>query len=79
MDPCAGGLGALLVNALYLGSSKLVLEGALIGGYPVWQVALAIHVLAWIIQFIGHGLFEGKQLRVKVTARQTLLVAAICF
>jgi uncharacterized membrane protein YGL010W len=28
--------------------------------WPLWQVALAAFVLAWIGQFIGH-LFEGKR------------------
>jgi uncharacterized membrane protein YGL010W len=29
-------------------------------GFPIWKVALAIHVTAWILQFIGHGVFEGR-------------------
>ena len=29
-------------------------------GYSIWKVALAIHVTAWILQFIGHGVFEGR-------------------
>ena len=57
----AGTLGALLVNSIYLMSAKLVLEDAVIGGYPVWQVAMAVHIVAWIIQFIGHGFFEGAE------------------
>jgi len=28
--------------------------------WPLWQVALAVFVLAWIGQFIGH-VFEGKR------------------
>jgi uncharacterized membrane protein YGL010W len=30
------------------------------GGHAVWKVALVIHVAAWILQFIGHGVFEGR-------------------
>jgi uncharacterized membrane protein YGL010W len=26
----------------------------------MWQAALVIHVVAWILQFIGHGVFEGR-------------------
>ena len=59
MDPVAGGLGAVLVNGIFLASGKLVAQGASIGGYPIWQVAMAVHFAAWIIQFIGHGIFEG--------------------
>ncbi len=29
-------------------------------GYPIWKVALVIHVFGWILQFIGHGVFEGR-------------------
>ena len=61
MDPVAGSLGALLVNLIFLVSGQMVVKGApVFGAYPVWQVALAIHVVAWIIQFIGHGVFEGN-------------------
>ena len=28
-------------------------------GIPIWKVALAIHIGGWILQFIGHGVFEG--------------------
>ena len=29
-------------------------------GIPIWKVALAIHICGWLLQFIGHGVFEGK-------------------
>ena len=28
--------------------------------YLTFQVALAVHLVGWIIQFIGHGVFEGR-------------------
>ena len=28
-------------------------------GIPIWKVALAIHICGWLLQFIGHGVFEG--------------------
>ena len=59
MEPLAGLLGAGLVSLLYVYSAKLVGVGATFGGHPVTQVALAIHIAAWILQFIGHGVFEG--------------------
>ncbi len=31
-----------------------------LSGYPLWQVALVVFILAWIGQFIGHAL-EGKK------------------
>ena len=29
-------------------------------GYPVWKIALVIHITGWILQFIGHGVFDGR-------------------
>ena len=60
MEPFAGTLGAGLVGAIYLYSGYLVNTGTLVLGYSIWKVALAIHVTAWILQFIGHGVFEGR-------------------
>ena len=38
----------------------LVDANTVVLGHPVWKVALAIHITSWILQFIGHGVFEGK-------------------
>ena len=39
---------------------KLVATGATVaGGIPIWKVALGIHIAGWILQFVGHGVFEG--------------------
>ena len=59
MEPFAGTLGAILVSMLYVHSAKMVGIGAMVAGIPIWKIALAIHVAAWILQFIGHGVFEG--------------------
>merc|ERR1712241_1090171 len=60
MEPFAGFIGAVLVSLLCVTAAKLVGTGATFGGYDVLNVALAIHVTAWILQFIGHGVFEGR-------------------
>merc|ERR1712018_523520 len=49
-----------MVSMLYVHSAKKVGIGAMVAGYPIWNVALTIHVVAWILQFIGHGVFEGR-------------------
>ena len=59
MEPFAGGLASLLILSIYIKSGQFVSAGVSVYGLPVWQAALAIHVVAWIIQFIGHGVFEG--------------------
>jgi len=51
------GLGLLLYNVLMLWLTVLV-EAA--SPWPLWQVALAVFLIAWIGQFIGH-LIEGKR------------------
>merc|ERR1719500_444886 len=60
MDPVAGGLGALLMLVLNQWTYRLVVAGAPVAGFPLWQVVLAFHVAAWIAQFVGHGVFEGR-------------------
>ena len=60
MEPFAGLIGAVLVSTLCVTAAKLVGTGATFGGHDVLNIAIAIHVAAWILQFIGHGLFEGK-------------------
>ena len=59
MEPFAGLIGAILVSILCITAAKLVGTGATVGGHDILNVAIAIHVTAWILQFIGHGLFEG--------------------
>ena len=77
MDPVAGTLGSVLVSLIYIVSSKAVSDGMIINGLPVWQVALAIHVGAWILQFIGHGVFEGRAPALLDSLDQALLTAPL--
>ena len=51
------GLGLLLYNVFMIQLAVLVEQTA---AYPLWQIALALFVLAWIGQFIGH-MIEGKR------------------
>merc|ERR1719472_453654 len=60
MDPVAGGLGALLMLVLNQWTYGLVAAGSPVAGFPLWQAVLGFHIVAWIAQFIGHGVFEGR-------------------
>ena len=51
------GLGLLAYNVLMIWITVWVMA---VSPWPLWQVALAVFVLAWIGQFIGH-VFEGKR------------------
>jgi len=60
MDPFAGSLAAVMVLALHRLTSDLVIANAPVYGHPLWQAVLTFHVIMWIAQFIGHGVFEGR-------------------
>ena len=51
------GLGLLLYNVIMIQLTILV---PAISSWPLWQLALAVFVIAWILQFIGHAV-EGKR------------------
>jgi len=56
MEPVAGGLYApvLLGGAAY--ANHLVANHGSSANY----LAIGVHVFAWVAQFIGHGVFEGR-------------------
>merc|ERR1712015_148179 len=58
LDPIVGGVGSAMMISMYILSGRLVTSVATLAGHPLWQVLLAYHVFLWILQFIGHGVFE---------------------
>ena len=60
LEPFAGLIGTMLVFLIYFYSAKLVAsETTFVGGYSILNLAIAIHISGWIIQLIGHAIFEG--------------------
>jgi uncharacterized membrane protein YGL010W len=51
------GLGLLLYNALMI---YLTIRIATVSPWPLWQLAIAVFIIAWILQFIGHAI-EGRR------------------
>jgi len=51
------GLGLLLYNVFMIQLTFLVEQ---FSEWPLWQLALAVFVAAWILQFIGHAV-EGRR------------------
>ena len=49
-----------MLGAIYYKTGMWVASNAAFFGYSVLQVAIGIHVACWILQFIGHGVFEGR-------------------
>ena len=60
MEPFVGGCATVLLCLILGQTASLVDANTVVLGHPVWKVALAIHITGWILQFIGHGVFEGK-------------------
>ena len=52
--------GTVLWSLIYYKSSIWVATSAVFYGYSTFQAALGVHIIAWILQFIGHGIFEGR-------------------
>ncbi|KAG3111393.1 hypothetical protein PI125_g9184 [Phytophthora idaei] len=42
---------------------------------PGWQIALGVHCFAWIMQFIGHGVFERRKPALFDSLDQALVTA----
>lgn len=51
------GLGLLVYNALMI---LLTVRIEATAPWPLWQMAVAVFIVAWILQFIGHAI-EGKR------------------
>jgi uncharacterized membrane protein YGL010W len=51
------GLGLLLYNGLMI---YLTLRIGALSPWPLWQLAVGVFVIAWILQFIGHAV-EGRR------------------
>lgn len=56
LEPVAGTLLAVICVASAAIGNKLLVDDPTTTN----QAAIAIHVVAWVLQFIGHGKFEGR-------------------
>ncbi|CEG35569.1 Predicted membrane protein [Plasmopara halstedii] len=61
LDRVAGTFGAIIVFLCYVLANFLVVEGVTFMKASIAHVALAIIVLGFILQFIGHGVFEHRK------------------
>ncbi|KAI8629275.1 DUF962 domain-containing protein [Xylariaceae sp. FL1651] len=56
LEPVAGTMLALIcLGAAALGNATLSRDPTLTN-----QTALAVHIVCWLLQFLGHGIFEGR-------------------
>lgn len=56
MEPVAGGILAPILLCWTAYANHLTTEYGMIANY--W--AIGIHLISWVAQFIGHGVFEGR-------------------
>ena len=73
MEPVAGGmLAPLIIGGTVLGNYLTTTYGATAN---YW--CLGIHVMSWIAQFIGHGVFEGRAPALMDNLVQALFLAPL--
>lgn len=60
LDMFAGSFGATIVFFCYVLANYMVIEGTTLTRVPIMHVALAIQAIGWILQFVGHGVFERR-------------------
>jgi len=77
MDKKAGSLAAIMVFACLITGQKFYFTAETSYGYPAWVLAVALHVLCWISQFIGHGAFEGRAPALLDNLIQALVMAPL--
>ncbi|KAJ0399419.1 hypothetical protein ATCC90586_000393 [Pythium insidiosum] len=75
LDPRAGSLGAVLVFASYLFANWLAHNAPSLFGVSAWVIALPIHLVAWTLQFIGHGVYERRKPALLDSLDQAIITA----
>merc|ERR1712088_394420 len=71
MDPMAGSLAAAMVLFLHKWTFELVTANDPVQGFPL------LHVVMWVAQFIGHGMFEGRAPALLDSWQQALITAPL--
>ncbi|KAK4035168.1 hypothetical protein C8A01DRAFT_48605 [Parachaetomium inaequale] len=56
LEPVAGGVLAVICLAAAAGTNYLRLQDTA----GTNQISIAVHLVSWIAQFVGHGKFEGR-------------------
>jgi len=70
LEPFAGLILNLELVGMYYGGLYLLKE---YGAADTFWIGLGIHILSWVSQFIGHGVFEGRRPALVNNITQTLV------
>merc|ERR1712080_493973 len=60
LEPLIGFIGSLLTVSCYFLTSYLVQQSPEFMEIPLFKALLGFHIFCWILQFIGHAVFEGR-------------------
>ncbi|PHH65450.1 hypothetical protein CDD81_2230 [Ophiocordyceps australis] len=71
LEPVAG----FVLAAFCIGSAALANFLRMEDSKTTWHYALAIHIVSWVAQFVGHGAFEGRAPALLDNLAQALFLA----
>mmetsp|Transcript_10611 Transcript_10611/g.17366 ORF Transcript_10611/g.17366 Transcript_10611/m.17366 type:complete len:201 (+) Transcript_10611:68-670(+) len=74
LDPLAGVTFGIFVHGLWVAANLFLLEE---GPSSAWKMALGMHMISWILQFIGHGVFEKRSPALLESVGQAFLMAPL--
>ena len=61
IDMIAGMVAMVVYGSLALWANSLFYISMVDSRSLLWQYTLTVNIISWIAQFIGHGVFEGRQ------------------
>ncbi|OQR81081.1 hypothetical protein ACHHYP_16780 [Achlya hypogyna] len=77
LDPIAGTGASVAIVGLHAWTTHWTHAYVATHGVTPWQLLLGIHVSAWILQFIGHGVFERRAPALFDSLDQALITAPL--
>ncbi|OQS03652.1 hypothetical protein THRCLA_21110 [Thraustotheca clavata] len=77
LDPIAGTGASALIVYLHALTTKWTIDYVALNGETPWKLLAMIHVTAWILQFIGHGVFERRAPALLDSLDQAIITAPL--
>ncbi|KAJ3228758.1 hypothetical protein HDU78_009582 [Chytriomyces hyalinus] len=75
LHPVLGGSAAAALFGCLWVSNAFVAHAHEVTGMDAFTLALGLHVFSWIVQFVGHGVFEGRAPALLDNLLQALVLA----
>ncbi|KAJ3069376.1 hypothetical protein HDU98_007593 [Podochytrium sp. JEL0797] len=77
LDPIIGGAAGLVVFGMLVSADWFVADCQSVTGIDPLVLAAGIHVASWIIQFVGHGVFEKRSPAILDNPIQPIVLAPL--